>query len=689
MEKLAAEIEKHRQLYHTLDQPVISDEAYDSLVRELETLEESHPELRIATSPTGRVGGMPLAAFRKVRHVVRQWSFDNVFDMSELRAWDERVRRLLVKAGRREAPQYACELKIDGLKIVLTYESGRLVRGATRGDGERGEEVTQNLRTIASLPLKLKAPATLIVVGEAWLSRAELTRLNAQRDHVRAPRFANPRNAAAGALRQLDPAITASRKLDAFMYDLEQFTLESAMGEERFPSTQIAELTLLQTLGFPVNPHFRLCKTVEEIEAYYQEWNARRSQVPYDLDGIVIKVNQRPLQESLGFTGKAPRFGVAYKFPAEEATTVVEDVRMQIGRTGALTPVAYLKAVRIAGSLVSRASLHNFDEIARLDVRIGDTVVIRKAGDIIPEIVSVLPDLRSGQEKVISVPATCPICGGGVSRVVTGAGGKMSAILYCANPRCFAIEREKLIHAVSKKGFDIAGLGERIIDQLMQEGLIKDVADIFSLTEGDFKLLERFAEKSARKLAAAIDTAKRVTLSKLLFALGIRHVGEETAELIAEKREKLLGTVQPLSLTELSRRLANISSDRWLALAGIGEKSAASLVTWFTSPKHRRLFERLATAGVVVSWPVPKSASLQSLRQKTFVLTGELMSFTRADAKAMIKEKGGSVAATVSRKTDYVVTGARPGSKLATAKKLGIPILSESDFKDLLAEKSP
>ena len=442
IEKLSREIDEHRRLYHVLDQPAISDEAYDSLVRELEGLEREFPELQSVASPTLRVGGEPLKAFRKVKHALRQWSFDDVFDFEELKAWDEKTRRFLKKQSKggliqdsrfkiQDSVEYVCELKIDGLKIVLSYEKGVLKQGATRGDGETGEEVTENLRTIRSIPLRLSEPADAIVVGEAWLSTKEFARINAERKREGEALFANPRNAAAGSIRQLDSKVVASRKLDSFVYDIDRLTInkkQSTVNREQpeknnqqLPETQAEELRLLQKLGFKVNEHFRLCKTVEAIQAYYEEWNKKRQSLPYALDGIVIKVNERKLQELLGFTGKAPRFGVAYKFPAEQATTVVEDVQVQIGRTGALTPVAHLRPVRVAGSVVSRATLHNFDEIARLGVRVGDTVIIQKAGDIIPEIVSVMTNLRSGKEKRIVPPKKCPICGSPVERQVIGS----------------------------------------------------------------------------------------------------------------------------------------------------------------------------------------------------------------------------------------------------------------------------
>lgn len=694
---LVKEIDTHRHAYHVLDAPVISDEAYDSLLRELEDWEEKFPELRSLSSPTLRVGGEPLKRFEKVKHAMRQWSFDDVFDFEELKAWDQKLRRLLKKqseegdiktkgytsaseAGKLETDiEYVCELKIDGLKIILTYEKGVFVQGATRGDGSIGENVTENLRTIQSVPLVLHEPIDVMVVGEAWLSEQELVRINTERKGKKEALFANPRNAAAGAIRQLDSKVTASRKLDSFIYDVDKIV-------SRIPETQIDELVTLKRLGFKVNEHYRLCKTVEAIEDYYLEWSEKRHSLPYGLDGIVIKVNQRNFQETLGYTGKSPRFGIAYKFPAEQATTVVEDIQVQIGRTGVLTPVAHLRPVRIAGSVVSRATLHNFDEIKRLGVRIGDTVILQKAGDVIPEILGVIESLRMGNEKVVEEPETCPLCGERVKRLTVST-DELSAALYCTNTRCFAVEREKLIHAVSKKGLDIPGMGEKIVEQLMNEGLIKDMADIFALTVGDLAPLDRFADKSAEKLSVSIERAKRIPLQKFLFALGIRHVGEETADLIAQGIFGCFTSksrqAQIKTLSDITEWFPRVTKEEWMAIKGIGEKSAESLVEWFGDAAHQELFETLEKEGVIIILPEKKRAE-QIWNGVTFVLTGELTAFTRDEAKAMIKEKGGIVTSSVSRKTDYVVAGENPGSKLDNAKKLGVKIIDEEGLKRLL-----
>lgn len=681
IEKLSQEIDQHRYLYHVLDQPTLSDEAYDSLMKELEDLEKIFPELVLPTSPTSRVGASPLKAFQKVKHIHRQWSYDDVFDTEELQAWCDKIVRMLEKAGIYEKPEYVCELKIDGLKIILTYENGSLIQGATRGDGAIGENVTVNLRTIQSIPLKLKEEVNAIVVGEAWLSEKELMRINALRKENEEQLFANPRNAAAGSIRQLDSKVTASRRLDSFIYHID--TVEKN-GKTMLPETQMKGLELLEKLGFKVNGKYRLCRTVEEIETYYQEWNNNRHALPYGLDGIVIKVNQKKLQDALGYTGKSPRFGIAYKFPAEQATTVVEDVQVQIGRTGALTPVAHLRPVRIAGSTVSRATLHNFDEIKRLDVRVGDTVVLRKAGDIIPEIISVMENLRTGKEKRVSEPKECPICGSSVKRMEMNGNKEMSAALYCTNSKCFAIEREKLIHAVSKKGLDIPGLGEKIVEQLINEGLVTNMADFYALTSGDLEPLERFASKSAEKLVESIARAKKVPLEKFLFALGIRYVGEETAYLITEGLSQLSPKKKIKNIGDVASVFSQKKKEDFLQLKGIGDVVAESLVEWFTDEKNIDVLRELENAEVQIILPVEKEKSELSLFGKTFVLTGELSSFTRDEAKAMIKQRGGSVSSSVSSKTSYVVVGENPGSKYEKAKSLGVNILTEKDFSKLI-----
>jgi len=678
IEKLRDEVERHRTLYHSHDAPEISDESYDSLFHELLSLEEAYPEFRTDTSPTTRVGGEPLEKFEKVRHASRQWSFDDIFDGEELTAWDERVRKWLTKARIDEVSGYCCELKIDGLKVVLTYEDGKFVRGATRGDGEIGEDVTRNLRTIRTIPLVLSRPVTMTVVGEAWLSRDELERINRERELSGEAPFANVRNAAAGSIRQLDSKVIAGRRLDSFTYDID--VLEGLPA----PDTQTGELGLLRELGFNVNPNFRHCKTLREVGEYYEEWTSKRHELPYALDGIVIKVDARSAQEALGYTAKAPRFAIAYKFPSEEATTVVEDIAIQIGRTGVLTPVAHLRPVRIAGTVVSRATLHNGDEIARLGVRIGDTVVIRKAGDIIPEIISVVLNLRTGAERPFRMPERCPICGSSVAkRLAGGADGRESVALYCENSKCFAVEFEKIVHAVSRKGFDIEGLGEKIVEQLLNEGLISDTADIFDLTEGDLLPLERFGEKSVANLVSAIVESKKVPFRRFLFALGIRHVGEESAILIAEHlRDLFPGGLS--GLQDVIERFPEVTKERWAEIPGFGEKSGESLSEWFNDDANLGLLGKMAEFGVEPIFPkAEKTRVLGVFNGKTVVVTGSLSHFTRDEAKDIIRMNGGHPAGSVSAKTDFILSGEDAGSKLSKARELGVRILSEDEFLDM------
>lgn len=677
--KLREEVERHRLLYHSHDAPEISDEAYDSLFHELLKLEESYPQFRSDTSPTTRVGGDPLDRFEKVRHASRQWSFDDIFDGNELRAWDERVRKWLLKAGVTTDPTYCCELKIDGLKVVLTYENGDFVRGATRGDGEVGEDATRNLRTIRSIPLVLSKPISMTVIGEAWLPEAELARINREREAAGEVPFANVRNAAAGSIRQLDSRVTASRRLDSFAYDI-----DSTEGIP-VPDTQIGELELLRDLGFNVNPNFRRCATLSEVGEYYREWTDRRHDLPYALDGIVIKVDVRSMQETLGYTAKAPRFAIAYKFPAEEATTVVEDIGIQVGRTGVLTPVAHLRPVRIAGTVVSRATLHNADEIARLGVRIGDTVIIRKAGDIIPEILSVVTNLRSGAERTFHMPDECPICGGPVARRTMGdGGGRASVALYCENPKCFAVELEKIIHAVSRKGFDIDGLGEKIVEQLLNEGLISDMADIFDLTEGDLLPLERFGEKSAANLVAAIGNAKRIPFRRFIYSLGIRHVGEESAILIAEHLHELFPE-RLTGLKDIAERFPSVTPKRWAEIPGFGEKSGRSLADWFNDETNIRLLGKFVEFGVETVFPKADTARKEGVFSgKTVVVTGTLSRFTRDEAKDIIRKNGGHPSGSVSAKTDFVLAGEDAGGKLSKAEELGVRVISEDEFLEMI-----
>jgi DNA ligase (NAD+) len=692
IEKLREEIDRHRHAYHVLDMPTLSDEAYDSLFEELETLEEQYPECVSPESPTQRVGAMPLEKFVKVRHEVAQWSYGDVFDFEGLRKWEEKIVKMLEKdhavaeaiAGKDGVIgvlEYDCELKIDGLKIILTYENGVLIAGATRGDGVIGEDVTQNIKTIQSVPLKLTQPIDMIVGGEAWLSTKELARLNAERAEKGEALLANTRNAAAGSIRQLDSRVIAKRKLSSFIYAIEKIE-----GVE-LPKKQTQELELLKELGFKINTEYRVCKNLAEVQKFYEEWTKKRYETDYELDGVVIKVNDLYWQQVLGYTGKAPRWAIAYKFPAQQVTTVVEDIVVQVGRTGALTPVAHLRPVRVAGSTVSRATLHNEDEIKRLDIRIGDTVVIQKAGDVIPEVVEVMKNFRTGSEREFTMPQQCPVCQHPVRREVIGSKSEESAAHYCTNPNCFAAEREKLIHFVSRKGFDIVGMGEKMVEQAITEGLIANFADVFELTIGDLEPLERFAEKSAEKLVRSIEKSKTIPFEKFLFALGIRHIGEETAVLIAEHLDDIRENTPIKTLSDVAIYFPTVSEERWMSIKGIGEKVAKSLREWFADGNNREILMRLQTLGVKLVFQEAKLADTQILQGKTFVLTGELAGFTRDEAKAMIKKYGGVVSSSVSAKTSYVVVGDSPGSKHKKALELGVAVLMEDEFKNLIKNK--
>jgi DNA ligase (NAD+) len=662
VEQLREAIRHHDRRYYVEDMPEISDEAYDALARELRALEEKYPELDDPNSPTHRVSGEPAKGFAKVKHAVPQWSFDNIFNEEELVEWDARVRRMIAKETRTdpEDVEYVAELKIDGLKIVLTYESGALTHAATRGDGVVGEDVTENVRTIRSVPLMLEKPVSCTVVGEIWMGKDAFEELNGKREREGESLFANPRNAAAGSIRQLDSKVVAERKLDTFIYDLEEIQGVPT------PRTQESELILLKELGFKTNPHMMVCRNVHEVQKVYKKWILKREHEAYGIDGLVLKVNDIEVQNALGYTGKAPRFGIAYKFPAEEATTVVEDISVQVGRTGVLTPVAHVRPTFVAGSTVSRATLHNEAEIKRLDVRIGDTVILQKAGDVIPDIVRVLPEFRTGKEKKFSMPKECPVCGGIIRKeTVGGRDVKEGVRHYCANPTCFAVEKERIEHFVSRKAMDIQGLGEKIVEQLIDAGLIVNTADIYELSEGDLSALPRFAETSARNVIDAIEKSRKVELSRFLFALGIRHVGEETAELLAEH----FGTLTRVKEAEL---------EDLAAVGGIGAVVASGVYAWFRDEGNAALLERLLEHITVQE--MKKKKGHTPLSGKSFVLTGTLENLSRDEAKRMIKEKGGAVSSSVSKQTSYVIAGDKPGSKYDTARKLGVSILDEEAF---------
>jgi DNA ligase (NAD+) len=672
-------VERHRRLYHTLDTPEISDEAYDSLIRELEGIESEYPELLASDSPSQRVGGDPIKEFVKVKHAHRQWSFDDIFDLNELKKWEEKVRNFMEKGGvSDEKLEYCCELKIDGLKTILTYEDGELRQAATRGDGEVGEDVTHNIRTIKSVPLELKNKheiKSLTTVGEVWMSVKDLERINKERAKSDEPIYANTRNLAAGSLRQLDPKVTASRKLDSFIYDVDEISYKvhkvEGQKSKTNPETQSSELEILKELGFKTNPYFEVCKSVEEVQKFYEKWTHKRHDLDYQLDGIVIKVNSRKIQEALGYTGKSPRWGVAYKFPAEQVTTILEDITFQVGRTGVITPVAILKPVVVAGSTVSRATLHNEDEIKRLDLRLGDTVILQKAGDVIPDIVSVVQELRpkpeTGKSKIgkqFVWPTHISACGGDgrIERVPGEAAWK------CVNTDSFEQQKRKFYYFVSKKCFDMDGLGPKIIDVLLENNLVGNFADIFRLKKGDLLALPRFAEKSADNIIESVEKARMVTLSRFLTSLSIPQVGEETAYDVA----KHFGSIEAIAV-------ASFESLR--SIYGVGEVVAQSFVDWFKDADNKKLVNNLLKYVTIKAEDTNTSRPLEG---KSFVFTGTLPTLDREVAQDMVRKNGGDISSSVSKKTSYVVAGEEAGSKLDKARELGVVVLTEDEFLKLI-----
>lgn len=655
--------------YYVLDKPLVSDAARDSLKDELEKLEAAWPELVSPDSPTQRIGGKALGKFEKHRHKIPKWSIDDVFSFDEVLEFDARVKRFLgLPAG--SDLEYVCELKIDGLNMSYIYKRGLLEKAITRGDGEVGEVVTHTIRTIGSVPLKLNDEVDLEVGGEVYMPKASFEKLNQKQRRQGEQIFANPRNAAAGTVRQLDPKIAAARDLDAFMYSYD--------GPKKF-KTQEEILLELKRLGFRISDNWQKIKNIAEAEKIFQHWQERRDRLPFEIDGIVIKVNRIDYQERLGRTAKLVRWAAAYKFPAEQVTTVVEGIEVQVGRTGVLTPVAHLRPVSLAGSTVKRATLHNLDEVNRLDVRVGDTVVLQKAGDVIPDIVQTLKKMRSGREKKFKMPAKCPVCGS----LIEKKSGEVA--YYCANKHCYAQQLENLAHFASKPAFNIDGLGPKILEQLQKADLVKTPADLFSLAEDDLKPLERFAEKSAKNLISSIAASKKIPLAKFIYSLGIRHVGEETALLIAKQfsmindkfsKNKIIGPIKLLDFFE------KVSLEQLKDIREIGEKVAESIKGWFGDKQNIKLIEELDKNGVEIILP-EKSAAAGKLQGLAFVLTGELENFTRDEAKAKIRSLGGEVSSSVSRQTDYVVAGASPGSKFAKAKALGVKIIDEKEFKKM------
>ena len=658
-EKLRREIRHNEYLYYVLDAPEITDAEYDRMMVRLRELEARYPDSIPADSPTQRVGGRASSQFTEVRHLEPLLSLGNVFSAEELRAFDERVRSGLPAGSKVE---YVMEPKIDGLACSLIYENGKLVRAATRGDGVVGENVTANVRTIRSIPLTLKVPEgetvpeLLDVRGEVYMPRQAFMRLNEQRAERGESEFANPRNAAAGSLRQLDPQVTASRSLSFFAYYL--------VGEGAQPKHS-ESLALLARYGFKVSENYKVVENIDEAIKYIGDFNELRQGLSYDTDGAVIKVNDVYQQRILGATGKDPRWATAYKYPPEQAETTLEDIDWRVGRTGVLTPTAVLTPVKLSGSVISRATLHNEDFIRAKDIRIGDRVIINKAGEIIPEVLRVVVEKRTGGEKEVEIPSVCPECGWCVERQ-----GEEAAI-RCTNPHCPALGREGLIHFVSRDAMNIDGCGPSVINALLDAGLVRDAADLYSLRKEDLLKLERMGEKSADNLLAALAESKKNELDKLLFALGIRHVGAKVARILATE----FGSMEKLQQAQ-PEELAQIRD--------IGDKIAESAVTWLNVPANIDLVERLAAAGLTMTFTPPASQEDNPFFGKTLVFTGTMPTLGRAEAKTMAQDVGAKVSGSVSKKTDYVIAGAEAGSKLEKAQQLGVTVIDEAEFLRLL-----
>ena len=652
IEALRNELRRHEHLYYVLDKPEISDAEYDALMRKLQALETQNPELLTPDSPTQRVGGKPREGFIKVRHTSAMLSLDNALNEQELRDFDRRVRELLGSTDF----CYVAELKMDGLSMAARFANGRFQQAVTRGDGEVGEDVTENARTIRSLPLSVKTNLPEFEVrGETVMNRKAFERLNAERDERGLSRFANPRNAAAGSLRVLEPQITASRRLDYYTYF---FLVEGRPARE----SHWASLEEMAGLGFKVNPYRKLCTGVDEALEFCAYWEARREELPYEIDGVVLKVDSIAQQQRLGFTAKAPRWAIAYKYPARQAVTTVENIEVQVGRTGALTPVARLKPVEVSGVTVSRATLHNEDEIERLGLQIGDAVVIERSGDVIPKVVRV--SSQGSYRKPFQMPSRCPVCGGHIVREEGEAASR------CINTNCPARLKESILHFSSRGVMNIDGLGEALVDQLVDQSLVKSVADLYGLTVETLAGLERMGKKSAANVARNIENSKRNPLPRVLNALGIRFVGERTAVFLAEAFGSM-DHIAAASVEELQRA------------EEVGPKVAAAVVDFFKEPRNRELVERLRAAGLQFTYQStrPKGGPLHG---KTFVLTGTLPSMSREDAKKMIEAAGGKVSSAVSKKTDYVVAGEESGSKLTKAQELGVPVVNEADLIEML-----
>ncbi len=662
IEKLRNLIDRYRYSRHVLDKELVPIDVEDSLKKELFDLEQKFPEFITADSPTQRVGGKPLEKFEKIRHPQPMLSLNDAFSGKDMEEWQLRISKLLTPDKIKKIDFY-CEPKLDGLAIELIYEKGLLQSGSTRGDGLIGENVTQNLKTIESIPLKLeiknlklKIPSAVVVRAEVIITKKNFERVNHEQKKLGQPSFANPRNLAAGSIRQLDPKITQKRRLDSTAYDL-----ITDLGQK----THKEEHKILHSLGFKTNNQYsQYCKSLKEVLEFHNFWQKNREKLPYEIDGLVVTVNNNEIFEKLGVVGKAPRGAVALKFQLKQATTVIEDIKVQVGRTGAITPVALLKPVEVAGVTISRATLHNEDEIGRLGVKIGDTVVVGRAGDVIPDILRVLPELRTGKEKEFHFPKNCPHC---QSRLQKSGG---EAVWYCTNQKCFAKLRKYFYHFISRAAFDISGLGPKVVDRLIDAGLVSDPADIFKLEIGDILPLERFAEKSAQNLISVVQSKKKIAFPRFIYALGIKNVGEQTS----------------IDLAECFSSLENLKKATKQDLEGIsdvGPVVAESIHHWFREKRNIEFLEKLKSAGVEIISEKQKTKG-EKLKGKTFVLTGVLETMTRQEAKEKISELAGIVSESLSKKTEYIVVGREPGSKLDKAKKLGIKIINEEQFLSLL-----
>ncbi|MFA5948048.1 MAG: NAD-dependent DNA ligase LigA [Candidatus Gracilibacteria bacterium] len=691
IEKLKAKINDLNYKYFVLDQSEVDESVRDSLKRELIELEAKFPQFIMSDSPTQRVGSVLSGKFETVKHLSPKKSLMDVFSEEEIIDWESRIKKLT-----NDELEFVCELKIDGLNITIHFEEGALKSALTRGNGVMGEVVTHTVKTIESIPLKLKENYDLEVSGEVYMPKKSFDDLNKEQLKKGLPEFANPRNAAAGTVRQLDPKVASERHLDMFFYHIDSDEFKKIV------HTQEEALLFLQKQGLRICTYFKKCKNIKEVIEYCENWHKKRKSLPYEIDGIVIKVNDFKTQEVLGFTAKAPRYAIAYKFPAEKVSTQILDIILQVGRTGAVTPVAVMTPTQVAGSVVSRATLHNKDEIEKKDIKIGDTVIIRKAGDVIPEVVEVMKDMRTGKEKKFVFPTHCPVCGSVLVKK------EDEAIFRCSNKECFAVRRESFSHFVSKKAFDVDGLGEKIVDQLISEALIKDPADIFLLKEEDLLKLDLFQEKRAGNVISSIEKAKKISLDKFLFALGIRHLGEtasfdfakfilsnkkqsklkierikkEKTQVGLFEEEEIVDDKNDFTILDLIETVKSLSVEQINNIDGMGDKSSSVIFEWFASKKNQEFLEKLYKVGVDLNVEIFKETG--KLKGKSFVVTGSLKDYSRDSIKDVIKKNGGKVHSDVTADTNYLIVGESPGSKLKKANELKIEVITEDQFKKMI-----